>query len=369
MRIAINCRSFLKKHTTGIGRYARNLVFSLSDIDATNDYRLYIKKGLFDFSRQAPKVKAKNFHIKHDWLNQGLNATLGPVDLYHSPSPDTIDIDEAKIIVTVHDLIHRTYPEGHTPSTIKTVEKQFNEITSKADRIICVSKSTQTDLQRFYPIKEDKTCVVYQGVDKTNFYPLDEKQKAQGRQAIQARGIKQPFILFVGTIEPRKNLKNLLLAFSLMKKKNISRKLVVIGMKGWMSDDIANMVKDLGLKNDVVFVGYIQDQELRNFYNCADVFAYPSFYEGFGFPILEALSCGAAVVTSNASSCPEIAKDAALIVDPYNPEDIAQAIIRVLEDEKCEQELRIKALGRAEEFSFLKTAQETLRVYKDVYES
>ncbi len=369
MRIAINCRSFLNRNYTGIGRYALNLVQSLGEIDPENEYWLYAQKKYFDFKRQIPRVTAKNFLVKVDWLGKGIDKTLQEADVYHSPSPDFINIHHAKIVVTVHDLVYKKYPQGHTPQTCETTDQQLVRIVEQAAKIICCSKNTLNDLCEYFPAAKDKGCLVYQGVDKNIFFPLTQQDLSTANQVLKRKGVHGPFILFVGTIEPRKNLQNLLLAFSELKnKKKFSGQLVVVGMKGWMIEGLEQVIEKFNLKDDVIFPGYVTDKELRYFYNLTEVFVFPSFYEGFGFPIVEALSCGAAVVTSNVSSCPEIARDAALTVDPYNPNAIAQTIIQVMEDRDLRESLRMKALTRASEFSFLRNAQETLAVYKEVYE-
>lgn len=370
MRIAINCRSFLLRQYAGIGRYAHNLVKYLSEIDSQNEYYLYAKKGIFDFKRQIPQIKAENFIVKTDNFNHGLNKVLGKVDVYHSPSPDSLGIDDAKIVVTIHDFVYKAYPKGHTQSTLDATEQQMQEIVKKASKIICVSQSTRNDLHKYFSIDPSKTCVVYHGVGKNDFFQAKGKEQEMAKSVVESKGIKEPYILFVGTIEPRKNLENILYAFSTLKsKKRFAGKLVCIGAAGWMSEGIADTIGRLGLKNDVVFLGFVTNHELRYFYNLAEVFVFPSFYEGFGFPIVEAFSCGAAVVTSNVSSCPEIAQDAALIVNPQQFEEIANAVERILVDQHLKHELQQKAMKRAGDFSFLNTARETLRVYQEARNS
>jgi len=368
MKIAINCRSFLKDQYTGIGRYAYNLVQFLSEIDRENQYYLYVHKGIFDRKRKVPQLKAPNFHVKVDYLNRGFDKALKDVDIYHSPSPDRLDIDGVRVIVTVHDLIYLTYPQGHTPRTIEETHNQFQQIMVKADKIICVSKSTMADLKRHFNVHPSKMRLVYQGIDRDVFYPLDPPEKNKAREVVRIKGIEDPFILFVGTIEPRKNLAGLVNAFAMLKnKKSFTGKLVVIGMKGWMEGPVFDLIEQQKLKDDIIFLGYLSSQELCYFYNVAEVFVFPSFYEGFGFPIVEAFSCGTPVVTSNISSCPEVAQDAALIVEPHKPEDIAQAIERILEDKEFKRALQQKGFHRALDFSFVNTAKNTLRVYEEVY--
>lgn len=370
MKIAINCRSFLKDHYTGIGRYAYNLVKFLSEIDSENEYYLYVPKGIFDRKRKAPRFDAPNFHVQLDYLNRGPDKILREVDIYHSPSPYSLEMAGAKIIVTVHDLIYLTYPQGHTQQTIDETHKQFPQILEKAEKVICVSKSTMADLRRHFDMHPSKMRLVYQGIDRNVFYPLEPPEKNKAREVVRSKGVNGPFLLFVGTIEPRKNLAGLADAFSILKDKKIfSGKLVVIGMKGWIEGPVFDLIEQRKLKDDIIFLGYLSSQELCYFYNLAEVFVFPSFYEGFGFPIVEALSCGTPVVTSNKSSCPEVADQAALLVDPHNPPEISEAIERILKDTALQKTLRQKGFHRALDFSFVNTAKNTLRVYQEVYNS
>ncbi|MDP8265788.1 MAG: glycosyltransferase family 1 protein [Candidatus Aceula meridiana] len=368
MRIAINCRSFSKKNYTGIGRYAFNLVDCLAKMDKENEYYLYARKsGFFDFKRKLPQFSAKNFYRQIDYSGKGLGPLLKKVDLYHSPSLDFLPETETKIVVTVHDLIYKACSNVHTPDSLEIFESQFQQITAKAAKVICCSENTRKDLHRFFSIDENKTCVVYNGVDKSQFYPLSDEEKKQAASLLGKKGIEGPFILFVGTVEPRKNLKNLIKAFKdLKKKKKFSGKLVVCGMKGWMTKDIEEEIRKENLSDDILRLGYVSNLELRCLYNLAEVFVFSSFYEGFGFPILEAFSCGCAVVTSNTSSCVEIASDAALTVSPSSWEEIARGIEKIREDGQFKSALQQKALKRADDFSFAKTAQQTLNVYQEV---
>lgn len=367
MRIAINCRSCLKRQSTGIGRYTFNLIKSLSEIDASNEYQLYVPRRLFDFKRNVPVPPAKNFTTRIDYFKRGPEKTLKPCDMYHAPSPEILPDLRARIVVTIHDLIYKTFPQSQTPQTRAMTEEQMALIVSRAQRIICCSQSTLKDLTGYFSLPPERAAVVYQGVDGNVFFPMNDREKHAFEGFLTSKGVTGPYLLFVGTIEPRKNLKNLLRAFARLKAGNTFRgKLLVAGMTGWMSDDIGGEISSLGLKEDVIFLGYVSDEILRGLYNCAQVFVFPSYYEGFGFPLLEALNCGAAVVTSNVSSCPEIVRDAALTVDPDNPEDIARAVERILEDGSLREHLRQKGLARAGDFSFRKTAEQTLSVYQEI---
>lgn len=365
-RIAINCRSFLLKKYTGIGRYAHNLVRSLAAIDHENQYFLYARKGLFDLKRSLPRIAAKNFHPRLDLFGRGPKM-FGDIDLYHAPSPEALPDIKGKIVVTVHDLIHRVYPQGHTAETIEQTEEHFQQIVARADKIICCSNNTRLDLQKFFTIDNSRVAVIPQGVDKKIFRVLTEQEQRSMKHALKVKGVVEPFLLFIGTIEPRKNLSSLIQSFRLLKTQKIfSGKLVVAGMKGWMQEHLASDIAAQGLEGEIVFLGYLTDEELCGLYNTAEVFVFPSFYEGFGFPILEAFNCGAAVVTSNTSSCAEVAGDAACCVNPADVKDIARGIQRILEDKDLKADLQKKACMRAQDFSFEKTARETFAVYQEV---
>ena len=366
MKIAINCRCFSKKQYTGIGRYAYHLIHSLSEIDQANQYSLYVPRRPFDFKRRDPVVKARNFHLEVDHFNRGLNRTLHPVDVYHTPCIGDVAIDNAKVVVTIHDLIYKAYPQGHTPATIDLTDQLVKAIIQKADRIICSSQNTINDLNRFFRVDPAKVRLVYLGVDQNIFYPVPAEEIPQAREVIRSKGIVLPYIFFVGTIEPRKNLINLLKALAILREqKKFDGPLVISGMKGWLNEDLAGVIERLDLKKRVVFLGFLTDTELRYFYSQAEVFAFPSLYEGFGLPIVEAFSCGTPVVTSNVSSCAELAHEAALAVDPTSPQAIADAIAKIIASPQLRKELIQKGLERAKFFSFRKTAQETLKIYQE----
>ena len=358
MRITINCRSILKANPTGIGRYTNNLIRHLGAIDHSNQYCLYTPKGVFDFKRQLPVFAFSNFKQELDMFNRGIKDT----DIYHLPSPDKIGHVAAKLVVTVHDLIHQAYPQGHTPETIDITEKHMQQIIKRADHVICTSNSTRTDLHRFYEFPKEKSSAILNGVDHTIFYQI--KDKAEAQPLLIKLGVESGFILYVGTIEPRKNIQGVLEALAILKAgKNKLPKLVVAGMRGWMMDQVHPLIKKLGLEGQVVFAGFLSDQELNMLYNTCTLFIFPSFYEGFGFPIVEAFCAGACVITSSTSSCAEIAGDAALLVDPSSKQAIASAIERVLADDGLKTMLKAKASNRAAAFSFAATAAKTLDIY------
>lgn len=298
----------------------------------------------------------------------GIARTLKSIDIYHAPGPEIIPDIPAKVVVTIHDLIYKTYAQAHTAKTISLSEQQFCSLIPRACKIICSSRNTLEDLCKYFPGAGDKACYIYQGVDTNIFYPLDDVKRQVARQVLRHRGLEGPFLLFVGTIEPRKNLRGLLEAYAFLRRQKLfNGKLVVVGMVGWKNDGIAAQIHQLRIHKDVFFTGFVDNTDLRVFYNLTEAFIFPSLYEGFGYPIVEAFGCGAPVVTSNVSSCPELAGNAALIVNPYNIQEIAQAIAKIIHDPSLRESLRQKALHRVQDFDNLKTAQKTLAVYEEVY--
>ena len=328
MRIAINCRSILLSQRTGIGRYTYHLLDSLGQIDHVNEYILHAPKGLFDFKRSLPDFSSyKNLKRYPDYFNRG----TGRSDVYHFPCPDDIGTPEGRLVVTVHDLIYKTCPGAHTPQTIELTEGHMQQIAAKADMVICISESTRRDLHAFFDMPSERSCVVYNGVDNAVFYPLSPQERAACQSRLTKLGIEKPYIMYVGTIEPRKNLGGLLESFAALKAKKVFQgQLVVVGMRGWMMEKTGDLVHKFGLQNEVIFTGFINDEQLCRLYNMAELFVFPSLYEGFGFPILEAFSCGVPVIASATSSCGEVSGGAALSFDPRDSGEMAEAMARVI---------------------------------------
>jgi len=345
MNIGIDIRSTLKKTNTGIGRYTLNLIKALSETDKKNNYYLYGKKRFFDFKRRLPSLPGKNFkHVK----------ILPELDIFHTSSYDLEKPKSAgKFIVTIHDVITKAYPCGHDEATIKHVDSQLKRVLGEADLLIADSHNTKSDIIKFYHVPESKIQVIYPG------FPFADRDCYPDRRT----GRENEYILFVGTLEPRKNIQGLIKAFSWLKKEHsIKHKLYIAGMKGWMYEDIFKEYENSEFKNDIIFKGYVDDKELAGFYKNASVFVYPSFYEGFGFPILEAFGCGVPVVTSKTSSCGEIAGPSALLINPESYNEIGEAILKIINNEGLREDLIKKGFERAKEFTWENTAEEFLKI-------
>jgi len=228
----------------------------------------------------------------------------------------------------------------------------------RARRLIAVSAHTAAETTRLLGVEPLRIDVVYHGVDPA-FHPLPAEEVTAFRQR---QGLPERFVLFVGTLEPRKNLVRLVEAFA--RVRDGQTRLVLVGGKGWLYEDLFARIEALNLSEEVIFAGYVPGDMLPWWYNAAMALVYPSLYEGFGFPVIEAQACGTPVLTSNVSALPEAAGDAAVMVDPYDVEVLAAGLHRLLTDLSLRQALRERGLAHAQKFSWSRTAQETARIYR-----
>lgn len=366
MRIGIDAR-LVHYHQAGIGQYILRLTDALATLDHENEYYLFQSRK--DHTRL---VRTPNFHRRvlwtpshHRFERWAMSAEIlpHPLDVFHSPDFIPPQRTRARNVITVHDLAFLLYPRFLTPEAARYYG-QVDPASRSAAHIIAVSQSTKRDITRLLGVPDDKVSVIYEAANP-KARPMDKtiaKQHVRGKY-----GIDKDFILFVSTIEPRKNLPTLLAAYSKLRDQyKSSAPLVIAGSKGWLTEDVDLAVSKYNLADRVCFLGSVPSQELEYLYNAARVFALPSFYEGFGLPPLEAMSSGTPVVVSNVSSLPEVVGDAGLLEDPNDVEGWTVALNRVLTDDKLYAELSAKSLKRAQHFSWERAARETLNVYRQV---
>jgi glycosyltransferase involved in cell wall biosynthesis len=374
MRIGINA-TLLSKQRLGVASYIFSLVRGLSRIDKANEYFVFTTPD----GRSELSLNAGNFQTiipEHDissslsrilWEQTGLiNETKRlKLDILHNPDHALpVFSTNSRTIMTVHDLAFLKFPK--TFSIGKRIYKQLITKTTikKADSIIAVSNSTRDDLIELFDIPRNRIHVIYEGIDGS-CKPVTDRSFIS--KVNNKYGLAKDFILFVGAIEPRKNIPMLLKAFQrLRSEKGFALDLVIAGGKGWLSQSVFDTARNLGIEDSVKFLGYVQKDELAVLYSIARVFAYPSLYEGFGFPPLEAMSCGAPVIVSNVSSLPEVVGDAALKIDPRDEGGLADAILKITTDDKLRAGLIKKGFERVKFFSWEKCARETLKVYEGV---
>jgi glycosyltransferase involved in cell wall biosynthesis len=271
-----------------------------------------------------------------------------------------------KSVLTIHDILFESHPEFF-PKFHRWLMKFFVPYSAKrANRIICVSEFTKQEISRYYGVPDKKVIVTYEGASSM-FAPIRDKDLILSK--MRQYGIGTKYVLFVGRIEPRKNIVGILKAFGHLKKKGHKRlSLVIVGHqdKIFRERTLFSEIKAHGLQSDVVFTGGVSEQDLCILYSGAEVLVYPAFAEGFGLPVLEAMACGTPVITSNVTSLPEVAGNAAILINPYSPAEIAGSLERVLSDEGLRNELSAKGLERAKKFSWEGTAEKTIEVYRKV---
>lgn len=293
-------------------------------------------------------------------IAQGRALRAVGADLAHGPVFVGPLVSPCPVVVTVHDLSFLRYPHLFRPAN-RLYLRLFTRLSvHRARRVITVSAHAAEETVCLLGVAREKIRVVYHGVDPI-FRPLPPDEVAAFRTR---RGLPERFVLFVGTLEPRKNLVRLIEAFA-RSGADADTALVLAGARGWYDEEIFATVERSGLSARVHFPGYVPNDELPLWYNAAEVFAYPSLYEGFGLPVLEAQACGTPVLTSSISALPEAAGDGALMVDPYNVEAIADGLRRLLTDPTLRETFRQRGLEHAARFSWPRTAAETVAVYQE----
>jgi glycosyltransferase involved in cell wall biosynthesis len=365
MRIGVDIRSLLEPYPSGVAYYLKNLLDQLLKIDRKNSYFLFYNSyrtrnlKLLEKFAKYQNVEIKGFNYPNKIFNCTLfflhwpkiDHLLKGLDVFFAPNLQFLSLSKkCKKIVTVHDLSFELYPQFLSLKR-KIWHRIINpkKFITSADKIIAVSQNTKNDLVRLYGIDSQKITVVYSGVNiqETSSLSLELPDK---------------YILTVSTLEPRKNLEGLIAAFQELIKKEQFKDyhLLIVGPQGWKAEHLYHLAPG---NKQIKFLGFVSDAEKSQLFQQAKVFVYPSFYEGFGFPPLEAIAHGAPVIVSMNSSLPEILGQAALYIDPYNIFEITRALEEVLTNEKLRQELITVGKQQAQKFSWEKSAQETLRIF------
>jgi glycosyltransferase involved in cell wall biosynthesis len=366
MRIGIDARMAYYSQA-GIGQYIRRLTDGLAQIDAEEQFILLQSRKDEPLSLANDRFQRRRLWTpSHNRLEQWalpIEIALAGLDVLHSPDFIPPFYRTCKSVITIHDLAFLLYPQFLTPDSARYYS-QIDEAVRRTDHIVAVSMSTQRDIMRLLGVPANKITVIYEAV-QPHFRPIDDPDRIQ---AVRSHyGLPERFLLFVSTIQPRKNLPTLLRALRLLLDRHGPlAPLVVVGRPGWLFEEVYATVNALRLEQGVRFLDRVPTDDLILLYNAATCLVYPSLYEGFGLPALEAMACGCPTIVSDVSSLPEVVADAGLLVGPDDVDGWAAAIGRVLADQDLRLDLRENGLEQARNFSMERMAHETLAVYRKV---
>jgi len=363
MRIGIDARMITHP---GIGRYIRGLLKGISESE--KDYKYLLlgdKEHLEEFlERHNFSFRASNAPIYGIREQLSLFLKVRGVDVFHFPHYNIPILYKDKYVSTVHDLIHLIFPE-HLPSKLAYLyaKNMFRALAKNSEKVITVSENTKNDLIKYTDISPYKIKVIYEGVDPT-FRRLDEETLDFTRFKYN---LHKPFILFVGTLKPHKNVIGMLNAYLHLKRSGkIEEQLVIVGRQDKKAKQINNFLESLGPEDGIRYLGGIPHDDMPRIYNLAKMLLFVSFYEGFGLPPLEAMACGVPCLCSNAASIPEVVGDAALLIDPHSEEEISDGIYKLVQNDSLRKELVCNGFERIKLFNWNDTAKKTLEVYEEV---
>ncbi len=350
--------------SAGISSYIYNVLRHLPGTASDMEYTVFLNekryKGPPGLRLQVSRLPTNRPPVRIVWEQALLPwfARSEELDLLHNTAFVGPLASSCPYVTTVHDLSFLYHPDSFRTLRRRYLQAFARMSARRARRVIAVSESTKQDLVKIYGISPAKIDVVHNGVD-TSFQPLPADQVAAFRQQ---KGLPDRFMLFVGTLEPRKNVVRLVEAYARLSKERPP--LVLVGGRGWFYDEIFGRVKALELTDEVHFPGFVPAEDLPLWYNAADLFVYPSVYEGFGLPVLEAMACGTAVITSTASSLPEVVGEAGKLVDPTDTDGLATAMEQVLGDRELQEQMQAAGLVQAGGFSWEKAARQTVDSYR-----
>ena len=373
MIIGIDGRAALWYRGTGIGTYVYQLIHKMKELGRNNGYYVLFPQGLNysfiegdEFRRASENCPGKDKFWEELQLGEVVLDMDKEMDIYHIPQ-NGIGMPQNKscsFVITLHDVIPITMPDTVGPYYREKFIESIPQILERTDAIITVSEFSKRDICRELEIDPNKVHVTKLAAEDI-YIPMD---KASSMDYIRYKyGIEKDFFLYVGGFNPRKNIPSLLMAFAYIKSKlNRPFNIVILGKPGPSYDDLLKLCEKLKIADSCIFTGYIPVPDMPYFYNAAEVFVYPSLYEGFGLPLVEAMACGTPVVTSDVASIPEVVGDAAIKVCPKDYEAIGENLLRLLEDRELYKEMSERALERAKLYSWDKTAIETLKVYESI---
>lgn len=356
----------------GLGRYAASLAEALLALGVPltaflNDPReSRLQAPLSELPTYSARLPRKRWRLRAALSYFGgpsMDRALDGVQLFHATEHLLPKLTRARSVFTLHDTAYLLFPEYHLPRNRIYLRAMMPRFLERADRIIAVSENTRRDALRLYRLDPGKIEVIPEGVDARFRPDVDGTIVADVRRRY---GLPERFILCISTIEPRKNLTTLLEAYAALRHDHPDVRLVIVGGRGWLFERFFERLRSLGLEEEVVLTGYVPDEDVPALLNAAEVFAFPSEFEGFGLPPLEAMACGVPVVCSNAASLPEVVGEAGVLLPPRDVAAWVEALGRLLDDAQVREDLRARGLERASRFTWDAAARRTLDVYRSV---
>lgn len=352
---------------TGIGHYTLELARALATIDSDDEFELIspfaFNSSSFEDALPANLKKVAARRRKFWWaIGLPLYIRGNSTALFHGTNYEIPIWNQCPTILSIHDLSLLLYPETHVEKLVRRARRRLPLMARKATKIITATEFVKKQVSAHLQVDPAKIAVTPYA-PRSTFLPLSRNETEETRTRL---GIEENFILFVGTVEPRKNLITLLRAFAeILRSTELRPQLVIAGQKGWRTGETMNYVESEGLSGRVKFTGYVTDDDLRALYSCCAVCVYPSLYEGFGLPPLEAMACGAPVITSNDPSLAEAVGQAALTVPPTDVQGLAQGLVEMIQDDGRRTQYSRAGLKHAAQFSWERTARLTLEVYRE----
>ena len=352
----------VRDFNVGIGRYTRNLLEGIGRIDHENQYEILTPDAYLPLvsppNFRYRRVRFSNF--KKRYWEQIAPLLVGPYDLLHFPFDSCVAVKRGKFVTTIHDVKPLLLSDGKRQWPWKGMFKKLmipNPL-EKIDHVVTISQCSKRDIMEKLGVPEDRISVIYQGVESNRFSPSP--------LVSSGRGEAPPYILCVAGSDPTKNVQSLLHAYSKLPSRILKDYQLVLAGDLQRDRLLCELITQLGLENNVVMTGIVSDERLVRLYQDAAVFVFPSLYEGFGLPLLEAMACGCPVISSNLSSIPEVVGDAGILLDPLDITAMSHAIERVLTDSKLAEQLRVAGLRQAKQFDWNRTARETVQLYQKV---
>lgn len=374
-RIAIDYTPAFEQ-SGGIGRYVRELTAALATVDEANDYRLFVSGAA---SGALPPAPAAHFQwrataISPRWLARiwqraklplPVELFIGKVELFHATDfvlPYTLP--STRTLLTVHDLSFVRVPQAASPTLKAYLDAVVPRSVERADHVLADSAATKDDLIEMYKTPADKITVLYSGVDQRFRRVSDRRALDSTRSKYGLTGLR--YVLSVGTVQPRKNYSRVIRALAEVRASGLDLHYAIAGGQGWLQEEMQRTIAATGMEDFVHLLGYVDDGDLPALYSESRIFLMPSLYEGFGLPILEAMACGVPVVTSNISSLPEVAGDAAILIDPMDTAALRDAILAVETDSPLSEQLVENGYRQAERFNWRRSAAQLMSVYRNL---